>query len=707
MKGIAAQFGWFGAGLFCLVTVGWVLASPQGKPVLEGLPMDWTHLHMIFSQPATAEQARLLADEPRFWQQEYRRQALRVVSDGMAAPEETNSLGLALKGISRASVHQDWSQDMGSGASTGAGNYPAKYGFQVTVANCVSSGHPDFVVFGTGLLGASNQASIVAYDNLYSGCTGTVPQVYWAYNTNGGQVTTSPVFSQTGDQVAFVQNNGGIVASFVVVKWKSSTTETVSAPLTLAPTACTTAPCMAAIPLTDGSGFATNDTISSIFYDYSGDTAWVGDSASWLHKFHPVFNGTPAEVRTAPWPLHVNPGNPAPLSNPVHDVVSGNIFVEDQGGFVERVNTSTGAVTISGQVDHGTVIAGPIVDSTAGKIYIFSSNDGTSNCGGAPCSAVYLLGTGFGAGTFGTKAVVGTSSATANPLYAGGFDSTYLNSANATGNLYVCGNTGFAPTLYQVAIAAGAFGAVLKGPALASATTGCSPITDIPNPNATGGATEWLFAGVQNNGLGSGLTTSCASGGCLMNFKVQPWKPSNAYTVGQQVLDTHFQIQTVRVAGTSRTAALGHPAWNVALAGNTNDGAVLRWTNQGPLAAGYPTWIASHAYAVSTEIVDTNGNIQVVVTAGTSKAAPHPLWQTLINGITADGAVLRWHCVGSIATANFASAGGTSGIIIDNTVGTGTLAGASQVYFSTQGNQTCGASGPGGCAVQASQSALK
>jgi len=51
--------------------------------------------------------------------------------------------------------------------------------------------------------------------------------------------------------------------------------------------------------------------------------------------------------------------------------------------------------------------------------------------------------------------------------------------------------------------------------------------------------------------------------------------------------------------------------------------------------------------------------------------------------------------------------GGTSGIIIDNTVGTGTLAGASQVYFSTLGSQTCGTSGSGGCAVQASQSALQ
>jgi hypothetical protein len=53
------------------------------------------------------------------------------------------------------------------------------------------------------------------------------------------------------------------------------------------------------------------------------------------------------------------------------------------------------------------------------------------------------------------------------------------------------------------------------------------------------------------------------------------------------------------------------------------------------------------------------------------------------------------------------TAGGTSGIIIDNFVSALTEPGASQVYFSTLSDQPCGTSGTGGCAVQASQSALK
>lgn len=188
-----------------------------------------------------------------------------------------------------------------------------------------------------------------------------------------------------------------------------------------------------------------------------------------------------------------------------------------------------------------------------------------------------------------------------------------------------------------------------------------------------------------------------------MNFKDQAWKPATAYAVGQEILDSHFQIQVVRVAGTSR--ATTPPAWNTVVDGSTTDNTV-RWTNQGPLSASYATWLASHAYALRAEILDSNGNIQAVTAAGTSKAGAHPVWSTTINGQTTDNTV-RWRNVGALGTASLPAAGGTSGIIIDNTVGSGTLAGASQVYFSTQSNQACGTSGTGGCAVQASQSALQ
>jgi hypothetical protein len=633
---------------------------------------------------------------PRYWQQWNRDHLIRTLNTG--------DVGLSSSGLlaTAGASHGDWSVNLGNGANAGAGVYPAKYFFQITSANCAIPGPPDYVVFSTGLQGAAGQASIVAFDNLYSGCTGIVPTVYWAFNT-GGQVLTSPAISQDGKQVAFVQTDGTLRGTLVLLKWAAG--GTVSAPVTLAAVSnaayrgCT-APCMTTIILRDGGGTATNDITSSVFPDYSHDTIWVGGALGWLHKITGVFRGTPTQVTTGGFPVQVR--NTTFTSSPVYDFASNNVFIGDASGFFYRVsNTSPPVVTASAQIDFGAgIVAGPIVDGTTNRVYVFASSDGSSSCGGQPCTAVYQFGTGFAAGATGNKAVVGASVAfpsSPSPLFAGGFDSKYFTSGNATGNLYVCGNTGGAPRLYQIPINAGTMAAPVAGPILTSATTGCSPVTDISNPNATGGTTEWIFAGVQGSGLGN----LCASGGCAMNFVNTPWLPSHAYAVGQQVLASNFQIQTCRRAGTS--AALGPPTWNTTVGGSTTDAGTLRWVNQGPQAAAHGTWLPSHAYVLANSIIDSNGNIQVVTNGGTSKTGAHPTWNTTINGATTDAGV-NWRNTGKPATASLAAAGGTGGIIIDNVVGT--PAGASQIYFSTQSIQLCGSGGTGRCAVQASQSGL-
>ena len=707
MNGTTARFLRLGVALSGLAVLGWVLTGQASEPAREGMPIDWSHRHVIFSEPSTFEQVRQVTSDPRYWQQWYRNHAARALPTVSVMPGDAAAGDAAVGRLStKASSTGAWSEDLGSGATVGAGNYPAKYVTSITTASCT-----DYVVFNTGLAGSATQASIVAYSNLYAtGCTAPVPKTYWAYNT-GGTVVTSPVISRDGTQVAFVQTNGGL-GILVLLKWAASTTETVGAPKTLTPVtnsayrACA-APCMTQIFLVDGSGTQINDTTSSAFPDYSHDVLWVGGALGWLHKISGAFLGTPGEVTTGGFPVQVNTGNA--LSSPVYDSTSGNVFVGDYGGIFYRVS-STGAVTASGQVDHGTgLVAGPVVDSTADKIYVFSSSDGSTTCaaGTAPCSAVFEFVPTFGGGTTGTEAIAGTSVAfpgSPSAMYEGAFDSTYEASGNATGNFYVCGNTAGVPTLYQIPIAGGIMGTVITGPTLAGATTGCSPVTDISNPNATGGIAEWIFASAQNSGSGN----NCAGGGCVMNFNVQPWLPSHAYTIGQIVLDSNLNVQVCRAAGTSRTAVLGHPTWNAAIDGSTTDAGTLRWTNQGPHLASHPTWLPSHTYTVGQEILDSNGNVEWVHTAGTSRtvAQGHPIWSLVLAGTTGDGSV-SWRMVGALSTFSVAATGGTSGIIIDNNVGTGTLAGASQVYFSTLSNQTCVTStGTGGCAVQASQSGL-
>jgi hypothetical protein len=243
----------------------------------------------------------------------------------------------------------------------------------------------------------------------------------------------------------------------------------------------------------------------------------------------------------------------------------------------------------------------------------------------------------------------------------------------------------------------------VAGPVLtATTTTGCSPVTDFLNPNATGGATEFIFASAQTDGV----STPCAGGGCIMNFKSTPWLATTAYTVGQEVVDSHFQVQMVSTAGTSGGSA---PTWSTTARGTTHDGTgTLEWLNLGLTTAATPaSWAASHTYAVGDFIEDSNQNIEVVTgpTGGGMSGPAQPSWMTGVGETTADGSRVTWTNAGP-ATGALATAGGTSGVIIDNIVETG--GSGSQIYFSTQSNQaTCGTATSVGCAVQASQSALQ
>jgi hypothetical protein len=714
MNGTTARFLRLGVALSGLAVLGWVLTGHAAKPAKDGMPLptDWSHRHLIFSSPGSPEQLARVSEDPRYQQQLHRReQALtlpaRLADEavGAVAPESPNRGGKKL--------NDDWSEDLGSGGSVGAGNYPAKFSFDSTTANCGTAATPDFVVFSTGLSGAVNQANIVAYDNLYSGCTGPAPSVYWAYNT-AGQVLTSPLISRDGSQVAFVQTNAGLEGTLVVLKWAPST-GTVSSPvpptavLPAAYSGCT-APCMTTIILKDHLGTPVDDTTSSVFYDYTNDVAWVGGGVGWLHKITGMFNGVPKEVNVGGFPVQVNSGNT--LSSPVYDRISKNVFVGDAQGILYSVNSTTAAVTASAELDFGVGIEeGPVVDSTNGLVYVFASSDGSGSCAaGADCAAVYQLTTAFLAGDTGSEVTVGNSTISGtnpNPLYIGGFDSAYFSSVNATGNLYVCGNTGGNATLYQIPIQAGAMpasglGLPITALAATSSTAPCSPVADVPNPNTTGGFSERLFASVQNDGV----ATACSSGGCIFNFVSAPWNANTAYAVGQQILSSKLHIETVITAGTSGATP---PSWTNSAGAKRIDhlGGTLVWIDQGVLgAATIASWLPSHHYAsTSARILDTNGNIEVATinTGNTGTVQPSP-WNATPGGTTLDNTVV-WTNAGPAPSLALASAGGTSGIIVDNEVN-GTLAGTSQVYFTTLTDQVCGTSGTGGCAVQASQPGL-
>jgi hypothetical protein len=545
---------------------------------------DWTHHRLMFSDPGTlADAARhgavdkwlKVTSDPRFRLQQSKQQGAGHAGHGRldfreetrgdrhrdehdsgqnpfahtpsdklprgvarVKPQDRGERGNPLHAGRRdrvealGTLNTDWSEDMGAAATAGLGNFPAKFSFDVTQANCGNSAHPDFVVYNTGLSGVpgpTGQASIIAYDNLYTGgCTAPTPKTYWAYNTAGGQIVTSVIFSPDGTQVAFAQTVGG-VASLVILKWAASTTETVTNPDTLAITpmgsyrACP-APCMTTIGFAGGA----NDSGSSPFFDYTpgSDVLYIGDDAGNLHKFMGVFAGSPTEAGGT-WPVSVST---QPLGGPVYDSVSGNIFVGDYlldtsstcelsgCGFFYSVASSTGAVAgTSSRLDFlSGIVDSALVDSSAGMEYVFAGADGSTSCSG-PCSAVYQFPKNFTSGG-GTETKVGSGF---EFMLSGAFDNQYMTSGSAaspTGHLYVVGNTGLANnTLYQISITSNVMsGTAVAGPVLADNFTqefvqAGMQVTEFEN-----GAHDYIFLSV----LSFGSATGCSSGGCVLGFDV-------------------------------------------------------------------------------------------------------------------------------------------------------------------------------------------
>lgn len=590
------------------LTIGlaFAVAAACGKPMvgqadkveLHGLPEDWTHHHAVFSDPGAAETS-IRKDRYDHWLKvmnnpRYRlQQARRGRNHGGSERSRRTSQGL---------IKTDWSMDLGSGATVGAGQWPAKYSFSTTSASC-----SDWIAYNTGLTGVpGGQANIVAYSNLYQGlCSATPPTVDWAYYSGTGQALTSPVLSLDGSKIAYIENTSS-GAVLRIIQWKAGE-GTVAAPA--APdtaftnttagsvsnsswAACTPGnSCMISVAFQNGQ----QDSLSAPFYEYgAADTLWVGDASGELHEFTGVFNGTPAEVTTN-WPVNVitetttglspAPTNPTMLTGPVYDSVSTLLFVGDGAGYLHSI-TTTGAPAVSTSAnrlacDTSGFVDPPLIDLTTEEVYDFVGYSCSS-----PNPAYINRFTSSVSNPISTQGngnayqALTSSGSAASVLHVGNFDNTYYGGVGNTGNLYVCAFG----SLLQIPLStftntSGTNYSTYNTPV--SSSTTCSSVTEFEN-----GGTDWLFMSVGANGNTTANGITC-KGACLYNYNV-----------------------------TNSSATTGNPV------------------------------------------------------------------------------------------AGLAEAGGTSGIVIDNS---GTGAGESELYFSTLANQSCtgngsSGAGTGGCAIQTTQS---
>ncbi len=541
------------------------------RPKRVSVPYDWSHRHVVFSKPGNAQQAVKLQQEPRYWHQLLRRNAM-----GRRPGTIPGALELRLQDAARvrrmkpdpaSPLGRDWAVSLGTGASTGSASFPqfpAKFTFDISQDSITCT---DFVAYPTsvaGVTGASEaspgQPSIIAYENLYSasdgsGACGTNgPTIAWAYNTNAsgdstGVVNGSPVTSGDGTKIAFVESNpsGSVLHLLQFIEFDGLDNNGVMVVVT--PTNLLTAgndwnacppgqSCMISLALSPST--ATN---AAPFYNFAFDELYIGDDSGVLHKFTGVFNGTPTEVTTG-WPITVHAGKA--LTPAVQDSNTNTLFVGDSSGllsFVRDTGSTTGACAIGVPPCLGSVTlhatdgsAGindpPTLDPTTGKVFVFVGDSGANNVITGVARGAYLVQSNedltgvirLSQGRFGA------------PLHTGAFDDTYFNSSpGATaGFMWVCGKGATdVATLRRVAFNAN--GTIKSGGAAVrplGSTLGaagqCSPVTEIFNPNI-GAGTDLIFLSVDTGDLRRigpplpnppGNLTNCVGTGCMLAFDI-------------------------------------------------------------------------------------------------------------------------------------------------------------------------------------------
>jgi len=482
-----------------------------------------------------------------------------------ALAEGTSGNSIAVSSGTFSAFSWNPATDLGGGglaATVGEGQYPAKFSFSTTVANCASASTPDFVAYNTGVPGSSSQASIIAFFNIYTGCSTTtypVPAPYWAYNT-GGTILTSVVLSNDGTQLAFVHSSAA-GSSLVLLHWKAAegagagAGSAAASPATPAATYTSTdvsgwvscrggtTSCQLDLPF---SGTTANVTRSAPYYDTFNDVLYVGDDQGVLHKFTGVFRGTPGEVTTGGWPITVDSGKI--LTGPVEDANTYNVFVGDSSGVLSYVldsGSTTGTCSSSGSssppclgsttetLTTGPIADGPLVDPSAGTVFAFS--------GVTSARASYeVLQSNETLSTSSSITFTGVSGYTyTSYMRIGAFDNTYYTNGPSTGHLYVCApnNNGTSnyngASLYDIGFnssgvmntttANGPLDMISASPTNGTTVDDCSPLTEFYN-----GTTDYLFVGVAESGKLTGCTGS-ATVGCLYNFTINSF-PTGSVT---------------------------------------------------------------------------------------------------------------------------------------------------------------------------------
>jgi len=521
--------------ILVVVTVGCVAAQDaEDAPAQPGMRLsvvqDWSNRHILFTNGGTPETVAATQRDPRSLNNWLSRNAgllglgriPQKASEDDAREEgarEDNAEredGRGRRGsdfpprrVKPRNRHSrvDWAMSLGPSGGMPLAEAPAKFTFDI---NATPSCANDFIVYtislGNVTAGTGKQANLVAFNNLYSGtgtslCNRTTPTFLWSYAVGTGGSDLSPAISLDGKKVAFIENNVTTSnrAIFHVVTWATGAGQGTNATagavvpngassvVSLDYTNITTAGCPA--------NGAKNPN-GSPYVDYGNDVVYLTAGNGVLYHVKGVFNGTP----TLDYCITVTAS--ASLTSPVYDSVTNKVYVSD-GRNVFAYTPGANSFTAAGSLQissHGGIILSPMVDSTNGVMYVFSSNNSAGTTGtNAIVSQIPLALTSHVDAAIGLKSTF---------VWVGDFDNAYFN-APSGGSLYACGNqtaSGSKPALYTLSFTAA--GVMNTTPAMSNNVTFngatnpngmCSPLTSFYD-----GTNDRLFAGVGANGATTG-----------------------------------------------------------------------------------------------------------------------------------------------------------------------------------------------------------
>jgi hypothetical protein len=643
-----------------------------------GVPEDWSSHHLIFSQPVPGSDTydRVMQD-PHYWMQQIRRSSgTKTLVDGdadyydaLGASSDVSSLPDKKKKKTKKAkknknkkptdgLSKDWTENLIATGQVQPNMYPAKFGLYPGVATC-----SDFAVFPTGVAGSGTAATIVGNNNLYTtGCTGTVPSVNWAYNTGAGSVaTTSPVTSIDGSQIAFIQSNG-TTASLVLLKWgPNATGRTVTGSLSAtSPHVTLTVGTFSATDVgaqISGTNIPTNDTISAVLSSttatlataptaHAAETLTIHTETLALPGVPPLFSTSTYRGCTAPCMTTVSLSANDTFSSPYYDFLpDDSLYVGTDNGLLHRINGVFNGASIAEATNWPVSLAGggktasPVYDVGSGRVFA-----------GTTSGVLYSAGTGNNSTP--NAVITGTSSDLGDAIV----DAPIVDSS--AGKVYAfVNNSGGNNTVYQF-------------PTSFSTGTGLSETV------GTGGTQTWLYSGAFDN-----VYYSSASGNA-----------GNLWVLGDTGGNNTTSVTLYRIP-ISGAGAMGTPVaasaalTNFTFHSGTFTGVrgwpspITEFCNNGVnpcVASGTATTSGTDYLFFSTSQLNaTTGSCP----GGTGNDGHGCIFSYSINTPTANPTLVGEAEVTVPGTATpFAGCWATGGIIVDNAVPSGTLAGASQIY---------------------------